>query len=71
MALSSRFITALQKSILTVYKSMLKTYLTTLHHELLTIKFICQEHFHGRERFLKLGYQRHFYENGIFLTICH
>lgn len=55
MALSARFITALQKSILTVYYSVLKTYLPMLNHELLTIKFLCQEHFHGRGRFLQLG----------------
>lgn len=51
MALSARFITTLQNGIVTVYHSMPNTYLPTLHHELLTIKLICQEQLHGRKHF--------------------
>lgn len=47
MALSATFIAALQNSFIRVYQSMPKIYLPTLPHELLAIKIICQEHFHG------------------------
>lgn len=47
MALSATFITPLQNSFLTIYQSMPKIYLPVLLHELLAIKFICQEHFCG------------------------
>lgn len=45
MALSATFITTLQNSFLTIYHSMPQIYLPVLPHELLAIKFICQEHF--------------------------